>query len=94
MPVTICTRPRHMAPIRIIMVSFSGVNNAGSTKGAPGFTSVVSWVRKSPKKPPVTAPIRKVLMPHRPSSMKKLCMPALGRAFFSTNTEASIISRP
>ena len=76
------------------MVSFSGVKRAGSTMGFSSPITVVSWVRKSPKKPPVTAPITKVLTPHRPSRAKKFHMPPRGRTFFSTNTEPSIISSP
>ena len=76
------------------MVSFSGVNRAGSTMGFSIPITVVSWVRKSPKKPPVIAPITKVLTPHRPSRAKKFHMPPRGRTFFRTNTEPSIISSP
>ena len=94
MPVMICTKPRAMAPTRIIMVSFRGVNRAGSSKVLPGSISLNSWVRKSPKKPPVRAPMIKVLTPHRPSRPKKWPMVPEGRFFFSTITEASIISRP
>ena len=94
MPVTIWTKPRHMAPTRIISVSSSGVNRAGRANVLSGWISWASWVRKSPKKPPVRAPITKVLMPHKPSRPKKCCIVPFGRYVRRTKTEASIISSP
>jgi hypothetical protein len=93
MPVMICTRPNAMAPTRIISVSFRGVNNAGRAKSPP-VVSFTTWVRKSPKKPPVTAPIINVDIPH--SCIRPIMWPMvpLGRYFLETMVPARSIRSP
>ena len=93
MPVTIWTIPRAMAPTRIISVSFSGVNRAGRAKSPP-VVSFTTWVRKSPKKPPVSAPQKKVETPH--SCKRPIIWPMvpLGRYFFETIVPARNIKMP
>ena len=53
--------------------------------------SSTTWVRKSPKKPPVMAPIMKVLTPHSPIRENRCPMVPLGRYFRVTSSEARII---
>ena len=77
-PVMIWIRPSTSEPIRIARVSFSGVNRAGSARVLAGLMILAIWGMKSPKKPPVSAPMRKVLMPHSSSSPAKSAMPSLG----------------
>ena len=82
-----------MAPTRIISVSFSGVNRAGRAKSAP-VVIFTTWVRKSPKKPPVTAPMMKVDTPH--SCIRPIMWPMvpLGRYFFEMTVPARNIKMP
>ena len=67
MPVRIWTKPSTSEPIRMAMVSVSGVNRYGRAKVLFGSMSLASWLRKSPKNPPVSAPTTKVLMPQSTS---------------------------
>ena len=94
MPVMICTRPSAIEPIRIIVRSSSGSKSLGSAKTVPGLTMATSCVRKSPKKPPVSAPTMKVLRPQSPSRLNSSPLVPLGRYFLPMMTEAIIIKRP
>ena len=73
-----------------------GVNSVGQnqTKVLSGLISLTSWGMKSPKNPPVSAPIRKVVTPQKPSKAKKLWVPPVGFFFLSTSREAIIITSP
>ena len=55
--------PSTSEPINMAMVSVRGVNRYGRAKVLEGSMSFASWLKKSPKKPPVKAPTIKVLMP-------------------------------
>lgn len=92
-PVMICTMPSAMAPMRIIRVSSKGVNRAGRVKSPP-VVSLTTWVRKSPKKPPVRAPMIKVLMPQRVISPNRFPAVPLGAYFLLMRNPARNISRP
>ena len=94
MPTMICTPPSAMQPIRIISVSPSGVKSAGSVKTVPGKTSETSCVRKSPKKPPVSAPKINVLSPHRPMRLKRFPESPFGAYFLPMRSDAAIFSIP
>ena len=94
MPVTICTMPSAIEPIRIIVRSSSGSKRFGSAKTVPGLTMATSCVRKSPKNPPVSAPMMNVLMPQRPSRLNSSPLVPLGRYFLLMMTEAIIMSKP
>ena len=70
-----------MAPTRIISVSSSGREQSRQSELAAGGNAVTTWVRKSPKKPPVRAPMIKVLMPQRVISPNRLPVVPLGAYF-------------
>ena len=95
MPVTIWTKPSAMAPIRIVIVSSSGVKSAGSDLNVVlGLIIPTSCGRKSPKKPPVSAPMMNVLMPQENMSPNICPLVPLGRDFFVMMIEARIIKSP
>ena len=95
MPVIICTKPRHMAPMSIIMVSFSGVNRAGSPcHVVSGLIILATCSGASEKKPPVIAPQMVVDMPHQSISSKKLRMPLRGLALARNTAAAITMSMP
>ena len=52
---------------------------AGECKVLPGGQQLTAWVRKSPKKPPVRAPMIKVLTPHKRHQSEQVPHRALGR---------------
>ena len=54
----------------VMMGEMSGCQN--QVKVLSGLMTLSICGMKSPKKPPVNAPIKKVEMPHNPSSAKKL----------------------
>ena len=68
MPVTICTMPSAIEADQDHRQIVERVEELGSAKTVPGLTMATSRVRKSPKNPPVSAPMMNVLMPQRPSS--------------------------
>ena len=95
MPVTIWTKPRAMAPIRMVMVSSSGVKSDGSALNVvSGSMMPTSCGRKSPKKPPVNAPMRNVLMPQENMRPNICPLVPFGRDFFVMMMEARIIRSP
>lgn len=95
MPVTIWTKPSAMAPIRIVIVSSSGVKSAGSALNVvSGLMMPTSCGRKSPKKPPVSAPMMNVLMPQENMSPNICPLVPFGRDFFVMMIDARIIKSP
>lgn len=66
-----------MDATKIISVSFSGVKTEGSVKSRP-VVSFTACVRKSPKKPPVRAPMIKVLTPQSVISPNRFPIVPLG----------------
>ena len=95
MPVKICTTPSTSAPTSTFTALSRGSNSLGRAKVLPGFISWTSWGIRSPKKPPVAAPHRKVLTPHSPSRGIMYCMVApSGLAFLMTTAAAIIMIRP
>ena len=91
-PVKIWIRPSASDPIMMGMVSFSGVNSDGSSKVLFGLMILQSCGMKSPKKPPVSAPKIKVLMPHQKIISMKLR--SAGRFFFRKIRDPAIIRMP
>ena len=95
MPVTIWTKPSAIAPMRIAIVSSSGVKSAGSALNVvSGLIMPTSCGRKSPKKPPVSAPMINVLMPQENMRPNICPLVPLGRVFFVMMMEARIIRIP
>lgn len=95
MPVTIWTKPSAMAPMRIVIVSSSGVKSEGSALNVVlGLMIPASCGRKSPKKPPVSAPMINVLMPQENMRPNICPLVPFGRDFFVMMMEARIISSP
>ena len=94
MPVKICTMPSASEPNRMAMVSSSGVNSAGMVKVLSGSKIMMACGMKSPKKPPVAAPHRKVEMPHQTSSSPKSLVPPLAFIFFIMSMPAANIRMP
>ena len=88
--------PSASEPIRIIMVSSSGVNRLGSAvRVVSGFAIAAICGIISPKKPPVIAPNRKVDTPHMPRRESRYFVPpSFVRIFRSAMSEARIIRMP
>ena len=74
------------------MVSFSGSNSDGRATVLAGSMSLHSWGMKSPRKPPVSAPKIKVMMPHQKIISMKLLLS--GRFFFKNSREPMIMASP
>ena len=95
MPVMIWIRPKAREPTRMASVSLRGVNRAGSSVSVVlGLMILANWGIKSPRKPPVSAPMIKVLMPHSSSRPAKSRIPPLGRMTRNIKTAPRTIKMP
>lgn len=93
MPVTICTMPSAIEPIRIIVRSSSGSKSFGSAKTVPGLTMATSCV-KSPKKSACQRAHDERADAAEAEQAEQLAARALGPVFLLMMTEAIIMSKP